>query len=490
MLASLWKFLNQKIVRIILILALIIGIGALGVWFLAFRIGPDPLQNADVTPGDRYKYGSVGTEAQRGVPYWVWMAMPKVFPEYLPGPGGFESLGLVWEEGQATPIGFAKRNIGVTPRSGLNCAVCHLSTYRTSQTSPRQIVTAGASPRFDLHAYQKFLYDSASDPRFDAQHLMPAIEEMTDLSLLEKPFYRHVIIPLTKKTLLKDKEEFYGWKDHKPDPGPGRIDPFNPIKFRRLEQPADDTIGNADIITTWNQKIRKDMVLHWDGTNPNLTEVIVSSAIGDGADPTSMDQANLNQMEWLEEYLTETQPPKYPFEINPQLAKTGEPIFQKNCAVCHAPGQERTGQVIPINELGTDDHRLYMWEAKDAKALNELYEQYDWGFQAYRDTDGYASVPLDGVWLRSPYLHNGSVPTLTDLLKSPTQRPKLFYRGNDQFDPQKVGFISTEPQDKQTGQAYFKYDIAVDGNSNAGHLWGTELPEGDKKALVEYLKTL
>lgn len=479
-----------KIMRGILGVALIVALAIFGGWVLAFRTGPDPFQAADVAPDERYKYASIGAEAQRGVPYWIWMAMPELFSEYLPGPEGYESLGMVWEANHETPIGFAKRNIGVIPRAGLNCAVCHLGSYRTSETAPRITVPAGSSPRFDLHAYQRFLYDCVSDPRFDGDHLLPVMESLTDLSFLEKAFYRFGIIPLTRKALLEDRDMFFGWKDSKPDPGPGRIDPFNPIKFRRLQQPADDTIGNADIITNWNLKIRQDMVLHWDGTNPDATEVIVSSAIGDGADPSSMDAANLAQMDWLEDYLNEFTPPPYPFPVDVQLAAAGRPIFEQSCAECHAPGQPRTGTVIPIDEVGTDDHRLYMWEQKDATALNALYEDYDWGFQAYRDTDGYAAVPLDGVWLRSPYLHNGSVPSLTDLLKAPGDRPPVFYRGNDVYDPESVGFVATEAQDATTGQPYFEYDVSVPGNSNQGHGWGTELSGSDKQALVEYLKTL
>lgn len=482
--------LITKIIPRVIALSLIIALVVIGVWLLAFRTGSDPFQAENVSPDERFKYASVGAEAERGVPYWIWMAMPELFPEYLPGPGGYTSLGIVWEEDHDTPIGFAKRNIGVIPRAGLNCAVCHLGTYRTSETAPRIAVPAGASPRFDLHGYQKFLYNSASDPKFDADHLLPAIEKLTDLSFFNKILHRFAIIPLARRTLLKDQDLFYGWKDDKPDPGPGRIDPFNPIKFRRLNQPADDTIGNADIMTNWNLKIRSDMVLHWDGTNPDATEVIISSAVGDGADPSSMDETNLAQMDWLENYLNEVQPPQYPFPINAELAASGKQIFQQSCAECHAPGQPKTGQIIPIDEVGTDDHRLYMWEQKDATALNALYEKYDWGFHEYRDTDGYAAVPLDGIWLRAPYLHNGSVPSLTDLLEIPQKRPGLFYRGNDVYDPQKVGFEYSQEKDKSTGQPYFKFDISVSGNSNQGHLWGTDLPVKDKQKLIEYLKTL
>ena len=73
--------------------------------------------------------------------------------------------------------------------------------------------------------------------------------------------------------------------------------------------------------------------------------------------------------------------------------------------------------MIPLAEIGTDPHRLRMWTADAATAYNAYGEGYSWKFANFRKTAGYTSVPLDGIWLTSPYLHNGSVPTLADLLE-------------------------------------------------------------------------
>jgi hypothetical protein len=99
-------------------------------------------------------------------------------------------------------------------------------------------------------------------------------------------------------------------------------------------------------------------------------------------------------------------------------------------------------------------------------------------------------MPLDGVWLRAPYLHNGSVPTLRDLLEPAASRPAVFYRGNDVYDPVRLGFVADKAE--QGGRKFFRYDTAVPGNANAGHegrRYGTELSGADKDALIEYLKT-
>jgi hypothetical protein len=97
-------------------------------------------------------------------------------------------------------------------------------------------------------------------------------------------------------------------------------------------------------------------------------------------------------------------------------------------------------------------------------------------------------MPLDGVWLRSPYLHNGSVPTLRDLLEVPLKRPQAFYRGYDVFEQKNVGFVSNVAS--EGNKQYFKFDTTLPGNSNSGHLYGIDLSSEEKEALVEYMKKL
>jgi hypothetical protein len=105
----------------------------------------------------------------------------------------------------------------------------------------------------------------------------------------------------------------------------------------------------------------------------------------------------------------------------------------------------------------------------------------------------YKARPLNGIWATAPYLHNGSVPNLYALLSPVSERPSSFYTGHLEFDPAQVGYESG----KQSG--LFKFDTAKTGNSNAGHEFsdtpgkgviGPLLSVDDRKALVEYLKTL
>ncbi|KIG13522.1 hypothetical protein DB30_07970 [Enhygromyxa salina] len=95
----------------------------------------------------------------------------------------------------------------------------------------------------------------------------------------------------------------------------------------------------------------------------------------------------------------------------------------------------------------------------------------------------YKARPLNGIWATAPYLHNGSVPTLYDLLLPPASRPTKFVLGRREFDPNKVGFVSE-------GDEPFVVDTSVTGNGNGGHEYGVTLSDADRWALVEYLKTL
>jgi hypothetical protein len=129
-------------------------------------------------------------------------------------------------------------------------------------------------------------------------------------------------------------------------------------------------------------------------------------------------------------------------------------------------------------------------DAARARAMEDLDQR---GAVAWRDTlldtqppyGPYAARPLYGIWAAAPYLHNGSVPTLYDLLLPPAERPKKFALGGREYDPVKVGFAVSTSCDKQ--------DCIVDttrtGDGNGGHLWGTDLSEADRMALIEYLKT-
>ena len=257
--------------------------------------------------------------------------------------------------------------------------------------------------------------------------------------------------------------------------------------------PPAEWIGNCDLPSIWNQGKREGMWLHWDGNNNSLEERNRSAAFGTGATPPTLDRASLKRMK---EFTLTNTPPHWPYEVN--LAKTGpgEKIYAEYCARCHGRNGrdftgELVGQVTPIEKIKTDRHRLDSYTEELCVNQGLLYAAYpDERFSHFRKTHGYANQPLDGLWLRAPYLHNGSVPTLRELLEPAERRPAVFYRGYDVMDRARVGFIADVAE--ENGRKYYKFDTRLPGNGNAGHEgreYGTELSAVEKDALVEYLKT-
>jgi hypothetical protein len=438
-------------------------------------------QPGEPARGDmHFKYGSVGIEAEEGLPYWIWQVLPQMFPDKLPG--GYASLGFVWEAGQELPVGFSKKDVLGSSRIAINCAFCHTATYRASPTAARVLIPGGATTIGSPQDFSRFLEATAADPRFNASDMLDAIAKMGTLSWNDSLAYRFLLIPGTRRGLNRHREEF-AWMDERPDWGPGRIDPLNPFKFRQLGQPIDRTIGNSDMTPLWSLPLRDGKALHWDGLNPSFDEVLVSSAIGNGASPKSVD---LESLEQVGKWLRDLKPPAYPFPVNQDLAERGAGVFGTACASCHAPDGPRMGEVIPIEEIGTDRHRLDTWTLASAEAFNGYAAGKPWQFRSFRKTNGYVAMPLAGVWLNAPYLHNGSVPTLADLLEPVERRPARFSRGYDVYDPVAVGFVTTGATAERDGRL-FEVDKA--GNGNAGHLFGTTLAPEDKVALIEFLKT-
>ena len=103
-------------------------------------------------------------------------------------------------------------------------------------------------------------------------------------------------------------------------------------------------------------------------------------------------------------------------------------------------------------------------------------------------TGAYESRVLQGIWAAAPYLHNGSVPTLAQLLTPAAQRVTSFAVGPD-YDQVNIGLAATQPESSYTFQATGCDDLNS-GNSNCGHEYGTTLSAANKTALLEYLKTL
>ena len=479
---------HRKLVYWLVAIGVLIVAGGIFGWYKFFREEPQPdwvFSTAEM----RFKYGSIGAEHDAGIPYWIFYVMPRVFADKLPGPGGWASLGAAWEQGQELPVGFTKKTIGF-PRVANNCAVCHTVSYRTKPNENPTYVSAGPG-HTDVEAYFRFLVDAARDPRFNPDNLMREIKLVTDLSFIDQAIYRFLLIPITKKRLLEREAQFkWIYRPDFPDWGRGRDDAMNLTKYFMIKVPMDDTFGPTDMPSIWNLKKyqpEKGHTLNWAGDSHDPYSVVIDSALGLlGAAPHSKADF-LGEVDWLLDYLKAAEPPKFPFPINSAKAQQGKSVFDANCARCHA--SDKTGTRLELSAVNTDRGRLDSWNKDAAIEANKVVRGM--GIErkglVEETLEGYNAVFLDGIWLRAPYLHNGSVPTLRDLLEPAAERPKVFWRGYDLYDPANVGFVSQGPAAQRAGT---RLDVTSKSGSNQGHDFGTTLPAVQKDALLEYLKTL
>ena len=475
---------------ILVALVLIAGVVGLQSYYSLYRVAPVPqLESAE----DHFLYGSIGTEERDGIPFWIWLVLPRIFPEYLPTPGGYASIGIVAREGREMPIGLSKVEIGV-PRVGVNCAFCHTAMVRATPTDPPMFYPGAPAHQVGAQEYRRFLVAAASDPRFTASTILGEIARNVDLPLTDRLLYRFVLIPETRRALLRRADNATttrtAW-------GRGRADLVNRAKFNILRHPADATSGTADAMPLWHLQNRRDHGYGWDRSNASLREVVRAEAIFEGASIRWMDTdtemwnrsgaMQPSSLRRILEYVNDLKPPKYPFAVDSILAAAGATTYAATCAQCHEADGARANSPIPIAELGTDRSRLDAWTTEAADALNAFGKGHDWKFSNFRKgSSGYVAPPLDGIWLSAPYLHNGSVPTLSALLDAPANRPARFWRGYDVYDQAAVGFISDSPEAQRLGTLL---DVTQPGNGNGGHTYGTTLSASEKRALIEYLKT-
>jgi hypothetical protein len=456
---------------------------------------------------EHFKYGSIGSEpggslmdSQGGLlpPYEIFRVLPQITPDRLPG--GYASLGLTFEKGHDLPVGITKRYRLGFEQVGVICALCHTGTWRESPTGERHIVAGMPANRLQIQRLFKFLLDSTLDERFTADNVLGLIKRNgVHLSAIDKILYRATLLARVREAtlqmqgrmgLLMDPTQVTEW-------GPGRVDTFNPYKALQFnwplaQLPREELNAPSDYPSLWNQAPRDGMDLHWDGNNASLAERNLSASLGAGVTPVTIDHPNVDRVATWARTLPA---PKYPFPIDAARATRGQTVYNAQCLDCHGDHRFRDGvksgqwlgKVTPIATIGTDPLRLNSYTFPFASNQYTLYPDSSYRFRHFKKTNGYANQPLDGIWARAPYLHNGSVPTLRDLLEPEANRPATFYKGYDVYDQQKAGFVYNVASEGAT--QHYLFDTSKPGNGKGGHYYGTTLSPDEKDALVEYMKT-
>jgi hypothetical protein len=252
---------------------------------------------------------------------------------------------------------------------------------------------------------------------------------------------------------------------------------------------------------------------------------------------------NIERLLEMEQGYATLKAPKWPTEmlgkVDMTKAEKGKVLFMANCASCHAPkpiigtnptNPELAVVAVPLQIIGTDSNEAagFLSRRYDASKLfgkktppidaatglellttemaKYAYSKLGWSPEQItkatgdnrpnkvRAFAGYKARTLDGIWSTPPFLHNGSVPNIYELLSPPAERSVTFWLGTYEYDPIKMGYVSTQ------GAKSFLFDTRLSGNSNAGHAFtddnktigkiGRQLSPEERMEIIEYLKVI
>jgi hypothetical protein len=275
------------------------------------------------------------------------------------------------------------------------------------------------------------------------------------------------------------------------------------LKFRsaRLDLGLRDDLCE-DVPAWWHLK-KKSTMYHTGNISARSVRTLMQFALSppNSAEFFAREEETFRD---IQAFLLSLTPPKYPLPIDSSLAAKGESIFNTTCSKCHGTYGEKwtyPNKIVPIDVIGTDRNRFDGF----SKAWADHYNRSWFARETAKEIDssvkpaaGYQAPPLDGIWATAPYLHNGSVPTVYDVLNSKT-RPKIFTRSFKTdlgaYDVAKLGWkvrLLDRAADRMLPAIERRkvYDTTQPGRGNGGHTFGDDLSEGERRAVIEYLKTL
>ena len=256
-----------------------------------------------------------------------------------------------------------------------------------------------------------------------------------------------------------------------------------------LEQP--DQIVPSDVPAWWLLKKKNAMFYNGFGRG-DFGRFLMASNLLTVSDTTEAKEVD-SHFNHVLAYINSIMPPKFPKQINKELAIKGKEVFKVNCAACHGSYGENgkyPNLLIPASIIKTDS-LLYVSNYSNPQFV-------DWFNKSWFTTGdhpaklvpyrGYIAPPLDGVWITAPYMHNGSVPTLEAMLNIKS-RPTYWKRSfnNPSYNYNNPGWnyeSMVAANDNET------YNTTLPGYGNYGHNFGDKLSGNERSAVIEYLKTL
>ena len=440
----------------------------------------------------------------------------------------------------ALPVGFARDCAGQDCWVGLTCAACHTARIKFGAYT---LVVDGAPGMLDFTGFLEGLTKALEATRDDtgkftrfAEHILGSSSTQAQRDALHRDLIAQTA-ELRKRADTNRPQYAYGFA--RVDAF-GHI--FNQVLVHDLGIPDNAAVPNAPVSYPCLWDTPQHDKVQWNGSGlnhfpgkplyRNIGEALgVFGVVNLTPKPLQLPKyessisRNLKNLEDLEELIRHLSSPVWPRNFKPideAKAARGKETYKKVCCHCHEILEDRKNIdrhiKAELKDVGTDPSTASNFANRKGKTgplKGTLFPKFPFGdsasaadiltnliFGVYRSSDHtstapriqinprdrafdkkvkirYKARPLNGVWATAPYLHNGSVSSLWDLL-SP-KRSTTFQVGSRIFDPDKVGYDSS---------GTFAFDTSVPGNLNIGHPWGTTLSDTDKSDLIEFLKII
>ncbi|HET9767246.1 MAG TPA: hypothetical protein VFS60_10380 [Thermoanaerobaculia bacterium] len=445
-----------------------------------------------------------------------------IFPDAIDNWSGSRSpferpLGMV--SGWISPLRIDAVNLG--------CAGCHAGVLYDARGEPtRQVWLGLPNTSLDVEGYTQDVYRSLAAALDDPRRLSDTAARLfPEMGGLERWTLRHLLIPKARRRI----EALRRGVDA-PTPfsngGPGRTNGVASLKLQLgLLGPgrAEGEVGFTSIPDLAWRPLRSSLLYDGFYAPPGEARFAPRKGADDaahvhelaaivsfftvptlGLHPRAAERAIPEVDEVMRWFAASHRPPRFPGPIDETLALAGRSVYDARCAECHGRYSEGVRDVVlvefpnrlsPAAEIDTDPAR---WRAIDPPLVAALARTAFARHTAPAATGGYVAPILSSLWGTAPYLHNGSVPTLRQLM-NPTERPARFMVGGHKLDLVDVGIagrlaedgVRRYPESYQPWSDPEVYDTSLPGLSNRGHEGEfAPLSEEEKRALLEYLKVL
>ena len=403
--------------------------------------------------------------------------------------------------------------------ANIGCASCHsgVSYDKNGYPDTHKMWLGTPNTSLNIEAYTQAVYFAYLNNINNKDKLLASVKSIyPETNNFEMFMLRYFVVPQIEKRMEQIGKS--GRALPFPSGGPGNTNGVAALKLM-MKLPMDgdgkEEVGITSIPDLADRAMRSSML--YDGAyasqNTNRQYAISSDNIDKkhisklaiitsffsvpsmGVSP-NVTYHNYNKVMDVYSYLAEYRAPKFPAQIDMSAAQKGRLIYEAKCATCHGKYDDNLSNPkllqFPnwIGNVGTDDRRAHSFNQVTADKVNSTIYKKD---LIATSSNKYVGTPLSGIWQSAPYIHNGSVPTMFDLL-NPKTRPSQFMIGGHALDYEKLGLKidanGNYPKDYKPWSKAELYDTKQLGHSNFGHNYGEELSQMDKKALIEYLKLL